>query len=67
MFEIQYVKDGVAQRIPIMYEDLDLAKTDAQIFKPGLEKRIVNIRTQEVMWRAPSLDSYASFINFKSS
>lgn len=64
MYEIQYVEKGKVSTIPIMYADLDEAKKDAVNFMPGLEKNIVETKSKAVVFKIPSKDSYASFINF---
>jgi hypothetical protein len=64
MFEIQYIQNGKTETIPITYDDLDMAKKDAAIFKPGLEKNIVQVKTKSVVCNIPSKDSYANFIKF---
>jgi len=64
MFEIQYIQNGKTTTIPIMYNDLDEAKKDANVFMPGLEKNIVHTKTKNVVLNIPSKDSYANFIKF---
>lgn len=64
MFEIQYIEKGKTFTIPIYYEEFDEAKKDAVVFKPDLEKNIVDRKTKAVVLNIPSKESYANFINF---
>jgi len=64
MFQIQYVKNGLTMTIPIRYEELDDAKKDASVFKPGLEKHVINTKTKEIVFSIMSANSYPKFLNF---
>jgi hypothetical protein len=66
MFQIQYVKNGNTLTIPIFYDELDDAKKDAAIFKPELDKTIIDFKTKKVIVSIPSSDSYPKFLNFTS-
>jgi hypothetical protein len=64
MFQIQYIQNDVVHTIPITYEDFDIAKEDAKIFKQGFEKNIIDTKTQKIILNMPSVASYPKFLNF---
>ena len=64
MFQIQYIHNDVVHTIHITYEDFDIAKEDAKIFKQGFEKNIIDTKTQKIIFNMPSVASYPKFLNF---
>ena len=64
MFQIQYIHNDVVHTIPIMYEDFNVAKEDAKIFKQGFEKNIIDTKTQKILLNIPSVASYPKFLQF---
>ena len=62
MFQIQYLKAGEFVTIPIIYQVFEDAKCDAYKYKPGVEKRVIEMGTEAVMYKIPSR-SAPSFLN----
>jgi len=50
MYQIQYDEKGRSETIDIIYFELEDAVRDAQIFKRGCPKRVLNTKTGVVVW-----------------
>jgi len=49
-FQIQYIQNGEIVEMPIYYDDLDVAISDAMYYAKDFHTKIVNIRIKKVVW-----------------
>jgi hypothetical protein len=59
--QIHYVKNNKIVEIPIYYNDLDVAISDAMYFASDFSKKIVNVKTKKVVWEK-EVYKYPDFI-----
>jgi hypothetical protein len=49
-FQIHYLENGKIVEMPIYYDDINIAISDAMYYAKDFKKKIVNIKTKKVVW-----------------